>query len=395
MIDFSIPPEVEDIALRVRALVRDVVIPAEERLAGAELTDEVRRELMDAARAAGVFAPHVPVEYGGLGLDIRGWSVVFEEAGYSPLGPHALNCNAPDEGNMRMLEVVATEEQRERYLRPLAEGRVRSSFSMTEPHPGAGSDPAMLETTARKVDGGWVIDGRKKFITGHEGAAFSICMARTDAEIAGDRGATMFLVDADNPGMRIERRVHTTDRSLVGGHAVMRFEECFVPDEAVLGEAGLGYRYAQVRLGPARLTHCIRWLGAARRALDVALDRAAERELFGRPLMEHGMVQQLVADSVIDIEASRQLNRLAAWALDTGGAGRHETGVAKVFVAEAVHRVVDRAIQICGGDGVSDELPLAQLWGEVRPFRIYDGPSEVHRWAIARRAARRRAAERA
>ena len=396
MIDFSLPPEVEELAARVRAFVRDVCIPAEarDRGHGHGLDPSLRAELQEAARRAGIFAPHVATEHGGLGLDIRGWSAVFEEAGYSLLGPPALNCAAPDEGNMHLLASVASEEQKERYLRPLAAGAIRSCFAMSEPPPGAGSDPSMLRTAAVKADGGWVIDGEKKFITGADGAAFSICMARTGEEIAGDRGATMFLVDADNPGFRVTRLLGTMDSAAAGGHAEVSFERCFVPDEAVLGEVGLGYRYAQVRLGPARLTHCMRWLGLARRALDIALDRAAEREAFGSRLEELGMVQAMIADSVVDIESSRALIRWCAWILDTGGRGRHETSVAKVHVAEAVNRVIDRAIQICGGHGVSDDAPLARYLAEVRPFRIYDGPSETHRFAIARRAARQRAKER-
>lgn len=394
MIDFSVPPEVEELAARVRAFVRDVCIPAEARDRGHGLDAVLRAELQEAARRAGLFAPHVAREYGGLGLDIRGWSVVFEEAGYSLLGPPALNCAAPDEGNMHLLAAVASDEQKERYLRPLAAGDIRSCFAMSEPPPGAGSDPSMLRTGAARAEGGWVIDGRKKFVTGADGAAFAICMARTGEEIAGDRGATMFFVDADNPGLAVTRLIETMDSGASGGHAELEFRDCFVADEAVLGEVGLGYRYAQVRLGPARLTHCMRWLGLARRALDVALDRAAEREAFGSRLEELGMVQAMVADSVVDIESSRTLIRWCAWILDTGGHGRHETSLAKVHVAEAVNRVVDRAIQICGGHGVSEDAPLARYLAEVRPFRIYDGPSETHRFAIARRAARRRAKER-
>lgn len=390
MIDFELSAEVADFAERTKNFVRDVVIPAE----GRELTEELRLELQLAARDAGVFAPHVPREFGGHGLDIRAWSVVFEEAGYSLLGPLALNCAAPDEGNMRLLEVVATDAQKEEYLRPLATGDVRSCFAMSEPPPGAGSDPSLLATRAERIDGGWRINGQKKFITGAEGAAFAICMARTGEELKGAEGATMFFVSADNPGMRIDRLIETSDSLAIGGHAEVSFSRCEVSDDAVLGEVGLGFRYAQVRLAPARLTHCMRWLGIARRALDIALDYAAEREAFGARLDELGMTQQLVADSVIDLETSRSLIRYVAWVLDTGHHGRHESSVAKVHVAEAVNRVVDRAIQICGGHGVSDDEKLIRYLNEVRPFRIYDGPSETHRWAIARRAARRRAAER-
>jgi acyl-CoA dehydrogenase len=382
------PADLAAVVERTRAFVREVCIPAEERFTGDEPDPALRRELQQAARAAGVFAPHAPREFGGLGLDVRGWSAVFQEAGYSLLGPQALNCAAPDEGNMHLLEVVGGDEQKERYLRPLVQGEVRSCFAMSEPHPGAGSDPAALMTAARRVDGGWVIDGDKRFISGADGAAFAIAMARTP------QGATMFLVEDDNPGFQVGRRMPATDTVFAGGHCEVVFRDCFVADDAVLGEVGQGFRFAQVRLGPARLTHCMRWLGLARRSLDIALDRAAERELFGARLEDLGLAQGLIADSVIDLEASHSLIRWAAEALDAGQAGRHETSVAKVFVAEAVFRVVDRAVQLTGGDGVMHDLPLARFLAEVRPFRIYDGPSETHRWAIARRAARVRAAER-
>jgi acyl-CoA dehydrogenase len=389
VIDFAVPPEVEALRERVAAFVRDVAIPCEPRDVGEHgLDDGLRAELQEEARRAGVFAPQVPVELGGLGLDVRGMAVVFEEAGYSLLGPQALNCAAPDEGNMHLLHVVATPEQRERYLVPLAAGRIRSCFAMTEPAPGAGSDPAMLRTSATRADGGWSLTGRKWFITGAVGADFAICMAKAP------EGATMFLIDADNPGWRVARTVDAIDRSFPGGHAEVVLDDCFVDDEAVLGEVGEGFRYAQVRLAPARLTHCMRWLGAARRALDVALDRAAEREAFGQRLGELGMVQERIAQSVIDIETSRLLIYRCAWELDEGRPGRHESSVAKAHVAEAVDRVVDRSVQICGALGVSGDAPLGRLLAETRPFRIYDGPTETHHWAIARRALRRRERER-
>ncbi|MDO8210146.1 acyl-CoA dehydrogenase family protein [Conexibacter sp. CPCC 206217] len=395
MIGFEPDPRAADLRDRVQRFVVEVAIPAEARDAGGHgLDDELRASLQDAARAAGIFAPQVSTALGGHGLDHRGAAVVLEAAGYSLLGPQALNCAAPDEGNIHLLDRVADDGQRERFLRPLAEGRVRSCFAMTEPSPGAGSDPSMLRTEARKVDGGWAISGRKWFITGAEGAAFTICMARTDKQIERGDGATMLLVEADNPGMRIERVVDAVDRSFPGGHAEVVFEECRVPDSAVLGEVGRGFDYAQVRLAPARLTHCMRWLGIACRALDTALDRAETREAFGSRLAELGQVQQMIADSVIDIETSRLLIWRCAWVLDQGGAARSESSIAKAHVAEAVYRVVDRAIQICGSLGVSGDAPLARYLTEVRPFRIYDGPTETHRWSIARRALRRRAARR-
>ncbi len=391
--DFDPGPELRRLRDRTAVFIRDVVIPAEPRDRGEHgLDGALRAELQNAAKAAGLFAPHVRVDLGGLGLDVRGQAVVFEEAGYSILGPQALNCAAPDEGNMHLLSVIATPEQRERYLAPLAAGDVRSCFAMTEPAPGAGSDPSMLETTATRVDGGWSISGRKWFITGADGAGFAICMARTDDRISTGRGATMFLVDAENPGWRIERIVDAIDRSFPGGHAEVVFNDCRVADDAVLGAVGEGYRYAQVRLAPARLTHCMRWLGTARRALDIALDRANEREAFGVTLGELGMVQAMIADSVIDLETSRRLIWHCAWTLDNGHSASRESSIAKAHVAEAVGRVVDRAVQICGSLGVSGDMPLARILNEVRPFRIYDGPTETHKWAIARRALRQRAA---
>ena len=392
MIDFAVEPELAQLRDRVRAFVADIVIPAEPRDRSEHGLDEkLRAELQEAARAAGLFAPAVAPELGGLGLDHRAQAVVFEEAGYSILGPQALNCAAPDEGNMHLLAKVGTPAQRERYLRPLAEGRIRSAFAMTEPAPGAGSDPSMLRTEAIALAGGWSITGRKWFITGAEGAAFYICMARTGSAIEGGRGATMFLVDADHQGVRVDRIVDAIDRSFPGGHAEVVFEDCRVGADSVLGAVDEGYANAQVRLAPARLTHCMRWLGVARRALDLALDRANEREAFGARLGELGMVQQMVADSVIDLQTSRLLIWHCAWALDQGRPARHESSLAKAHVAEAVHRVADRAVQICGSLGVSGEAPLARYLSELRPFRIYDGPTETHKWAIARRALRERA----
>ena len=389
-IEFEISGEVAEIARRTAEVVRDVALP-EELACGGSVHDgpePLRRRLQDAARRAGVFAPHVARRWGGLGLDLRGQAVVFEEAGYSLLGPLALNCAAPDEGNMHLLQQVATADQQERYLRPLAAGEIRSCFAMTEPAPGAGSDPRALATTATRVPGGWRLDGRKWFISGADGAGFAICMARTSGAPGDPGGATMFLVDAGNPGMRLVRNIETLDEGLFGGHSEVVFDGCEVADARVLGEVDKGFEHAQVRLGPARLTHCMRWLGAARRARDIALRHAADRSAFGRPLAELGMVQQMLADSEIDIEASRALLWRACWELDQGRPAAQPTSIAKTFVAEAVNRVVDRAVQVCGALGISGDLPLGRLLREVRAFRIYDGPSETHRWAIARRAVR-------
>ncbi|MEV8566407.1 acyl-CoA dehydrogenase family protein [Streptomyces sp. NPDC051322] len=388
-IDLAPETGVSELAQRTARFVSDVVLPVEEEHRGVVHSDEVRIQLQTAAKEAGVFAPHVAPEHGGHGLDMRGRALVFEEAGYSLLGPLALNIAAPDEGNMHMLEAIATPAQQESYLRPLATGAVRSCFAMTEPAPGAGSDPDALTTRAERVPGGWRIHGRKWFITGADGAGFAIVMARTTGE-PGDRGgATMFLVDADNPGMKTVRHIETLDESLFVGHIELLFDDCFVSEEAVLGEVDEGFRYAQVRLGPARMTHCMRWVGIARRAQDIAVARAAERRLFGSRLADLGMVQQMIADNEIDIAASRGLITQACWELDEGRSGAQSTSIAKTFCAEAIHRVVDRSLQICGALGVSGDVLLGRFLREVRPFRIYDGSSETHRWAIARRTVKR------
>lgn len=389
------PPDLDDLKERTAAFIATVAIPAEEELGLGPPSPGLRARLQQEARAAGLLAPHAPRATGGLGLSLTQQAVVFEEAGYSLLGPVALNCAAPDEGNMHLLAVVATEEQQERYLVPLVAGEIRSCFAMTEPWPGAGSDPSQLVTEAMRDDdaGGWRINGRKRLITGADGAAFAICMART-ATADGLTKATMFLVDADNPGFSVTRVAETLDHAMIGGHCDVTFDDCFVPDDAVLGAPHEGFRYAQVRLAPARLTHCMRWLGIARRSLDVALDLTAERELFGSRLHDLGLAQGLIADSVIDIESSRALIRSACEAIDGGARGTFESSVAKVHVSEAVFRVVDRAIQLAGGSGVTHETPLARFSTEVRAFRIYDGPSEAHRWSIARRVAKSRAAGR-
>ncbi len=387
-INLAHSPDIQSLVERTRDFVRGHVVPIEEKYLGdiaAGGGDELRWALQSAARDAGVFAPHVPIELGGHGLGMADRAPVFEESGYSLFGPAALNIAAPDEGNMHLLQHVATAEQTEEFLVPLARGDIRSAFAMTEPAPGAGSDPTALRTAAAKVSGGWRISGEKHFITGADGAAFFIVMARTSGS-AGDRGgATMLLVPGDAHGVGVGRHIQTLDKSMVGGHCEVSFQDVFVPDAAVLGEVDRGFEYAQVRLGPARMTHVMRWLGSARRAQDIAVARTAEREGFGSKLGDLGMVQQMIADNEIDIAAARALLLQACWELDQGSNAADATSIAKVFASEAIFRVVDRSIQMCGGLGVSDDLPLARLSREVRPFRVYDGPSEVHRWALSKR----------
>ena len=388
--DFSLPAELVALKERTEAFVREQVIPYESdpRQTPHGPEDGLRRELIARGRAAGLLAPHVGREWGGLGLDHRGRAVVFEAAGYSPLGPIALNCFAPDEANMHLLEAVAEERHKQRWLRPLAAGEIRSCFMMTEPAPGAGADPSMLLTMARREGEDFVIDGRKWLITGAAGADLAIIMAKTESDPAGPAGATLFLVPMSTPGSVIERVLDTLDQYMAGGHAVVRLERVRVPASEVLGRVGEGFRYAQARLAPARLTHAMRWLGAARRAHDIAVDYARRRHAFGRPLGEHEGVGFMLADNEMDLHTSRLVIWHTAWLLDRGERARHESSMAKVICSEAIWRVVDRSMQILGGLGITDDAIVARLFREVRPFRIYDGPSEVHRWSIARHVLR-------
>ena len=384
MIDFSPTPQQDDLRARVERFVRNRIVPleADPRQGPHGPQDDFRRELNALARTEALLAPHVGREWGGLGLDHVSCAIVFEAAGYSPIGPIAMNCSAPDEGNMHMLELIATAEQKERFLRPLAAGETRSCFAMTEPAPGAGADPNLLLTEARRDGDHYVVNGRKWLITGARGAAFAIIMARAE------EGATMLLSDMSAPGIIIERILDTIDQGFAGGHAVLRFDDVRIPVENVLGAPGEGFKYAQVRLAPARLTHCMRWLGAATRAHDIARDYAASRQAFGKVLGEHEAVGFMLADNEIDLHQSRLAIWHCAWLLDQGRSAGSASSMAKVVCSEALFRVADRCVQILGGMGVTQDTVVERTFRELRAFRIYDGPSEVHRWALARRALR-------
>ncbi|GGN02870.1 acyl-CoA dehydrogenase [Thermus composti] len=377
--DFSLDRETEALRERVRAFLEEAVIPREAEAARhLDRLEAITQELQAEAKRRGLFLPHMPKELGGLGLSWTALAVVLEEAGRSLLGPRALNAAAPDEGNMHLLHKVANEAQKRKYLLPLAAGEVRSGFAMTEPM-GAGADPNLLKTTAERKGRGFVLRGRKWFTTGAEGAAFFIVLARTE------EGPTLFLVDRETPGLRLVRTIPTMDHWSVGGHGELVLE-CEVGEEAVLGEVGKGFLYAELRLDPARLTHCMRWLGVGVRATELAQAYALKRESFGKRLAEHQGVQFMIADSHMELHAARLMVWHAAWKLDRGERIRHEASMAKIFVSEAVNRAVDRAVQITGALGISEDIPLSIFYREVRPFRIYDGPSEVHRASVGKRA---------
>lgn len=380
--NFEISDELKKLKRTTRDFIRDQIIPLENdpRQDAHGPHEALRTELVARARVAGLLTPHASIEMGGLGLSHVAKAVMFEEAGYSWLGPTALNIHAPDEGNIHLMEEVASTSQKQRWLAPQVKGLTRSCFAMTEPTPGAGADPGMLLTTAIRAGNGYRINGTKWFITGAEGASYVIVMARME-----DGTATMFLADMDQPSIVHERNMDAMDRCFTGGHGVLRFENLYVPEEDILGEPGKGFRYAQVRLAPARLTHCMRWLGQARRAHDAAVDYARRRQAFGRPLAEHEGVGFMLADNDMDLHTARLHIWHTAWMLDQGERCSFESSRAKVVCSEAEWRVVDRCVQILGGQGVTAEKEVMRIFTDMRAFRIYDGPSEVHRWSMARK----------
>jgi acyl-CoA dehydrogenase len=369
-----------EIAAKVERFVRDEIIPFEhdKRWGSHGPAADMVEEMRNRARTVGVLTPHILND--GSHLTLRGTARVLQAAGLSPLGPVALNVAAPDEGNMFLLGRIATPEQKERFLRPLIEGRVRSAFFMTEPATdnGAGSDPSMLRTVAHQAGDNWVINGRKAFITGADGARVGIVMAKSDG------GATMFLVELPHPAIRIERVLDTIDGSMPGGHAIVVIDNLQVRTSQILGAPGEGFKYAQVRLAPARLTHCMRWLGACRRAHEIATAYAIRREAFGKLLIDHEGVGFMLADNCIELQQAELMIDWCAGVLDSGAAGTTQSSMTKVAVSEALFRIADRCIQIMGGTGVTRDTIVEQVFREVRAFRIYDGPSEVHRWSLAK-----------
>ncbi len=370
-----------EIAARVEKFVRQVIVPFErdQRWTAHGPNPEMVDEMRALARAAGVLTPHIPSECGH--LSHRDTSIILRAAGLSPLGPVAVNAAAPDEGNMFLLGKVATPEQKAHFLAPLLEGRARSAFLMTEPaeDDGAGSDPSMLRTSAEPDGDHWVINGRKCFSSGFLGAKVGIVMAKT----AG--GATMFLVDIPNSATRVERVPDTIDSTLPGAHPTSRIENLRVHRSAVLGNVGEGFKYAQVRLAPARLTHCTRWLGACIRAQEIAIEYAVKRHAFGSLLIDHEGVGFKLAENRIAIQQCKLMIDWCAGVLDTGAAGTTESSMAKVAVSEALFRIADNCVQVMGGTGITRDTIVEQVFREVRAFRIYDGPTEVHLWSLAKR----------
>lgn len=389
MIDFEIPAALAARRDQIRDFVVDKIIPYERdpRITRHGPNEDLRTELVGLARDAGLLTFQAPNRFGGWEPTHCEQAVLFEAAGWSTLGPVALNCAAPDEGNMFLLSKIADPAQVDEFLIPVIDGRQRSVFAMTEPG-GAGSDPNQLATEAVFDGSEYVINGVKWLITGANGARTWIIMARVAPNEHGPDGPTLFLCGGQTPGIELERVMNTMDRNYVEGHGVIRFNNLRLPASAVLGEVGQALRYAQLRLAPARLTHCMRWLGAAARAQSIAVEHARTRTGFGKPLGEHQGVSFMIADNEIALQQCRLAIWWACWTLDTGAKGRHESSMVKAYVSEELFKVADRCVQILGGMGISDETPVGMIFSDMRAFRLYDGPTEVHKYAIARQVLR-------
>jgi acyl-CoA dehydrogenase len=384
--DFKLSPEINSLRLRIRQFVNQKLLPLEADPAAYDEHENIRQDVLEtcraAAREAGLWALQMPVARGGHGLSIKGMAACYEEMNRSIFGPVVFNSAAPDDGNMIVLEKVATEEQKQRWLQPIIDGSVRSAFVMTEPAPGAGSDPSMMQTTARRENGRWIVNGRKWFITGAGVARHFILIAKTSDDPR--KGLTAFLFHADQPGWRIVRRIPIMGPEEHGGHCELEFDGLEIPDENRLMEVGDGLKLTQIRLGTARLTHCMRWLGLARRSMEIAREHVDTRYSGGVRLAEREGVQWLLGEAAMQIEIGRLLTMRAADRLDQGDFARKEVSMAKIVVSEALHKAVDTAIQLNGARGYSKDTPLEWIYRYARQARLVDGASEVHKMVLAR-----------
>ena len=378
--------DAEVVAARVDKFIDEVVIPTERELVGNEqITDDRLSTLRGEARERGIYAPQVSPEYGGMGLDFRDVLPTFEAAGRSLLGAPAIRVDAPDEGNMHTFELVATEEQKDEWLRPLVAGDICSGFCMTEPMQGGGSDPKMIQTVAKRDGDEWVINGHKWWTTNGVEADIFLVMARTDFDAHPYSGCSIILVPADTPGVNIERGIpHMADNILGTSHAEIRFEDVRVPIENLMGEENEGFTIAQQRLGPARLTHCMRYSGMADRALNVAKAYVSEREAFGSPIADKQSIRFDIAEAETELHAARCMVRHAADRLAAGDEARVEVSMSKLYTSNVVQDAIDLAMQLCGANGIGKDLPIADFYENVRQFRFVDGADEVHKRVIAR-----------
>lgn len=384
--DFTISPRIEDFRARIARFVEEEVLPLESDAGAWDEHGNVALDRLEPlrarARADGLWCLQLSEENGGQDLGKVGMAVCYEEMNRSIFGPVVFNAAAPDDGNMMVLERAATDAQRDRWLRPIVEGGVRSAFAMTEPHPGGGSDPGMMRTTATRRGDTYVISGRKWFITGAGVAEHFILMARTSDDPR--RGLTAFLHARDEPGWRIERRIPIMGPEEHGGHCELVYEDMELPADRVLLGEGLGLKLTQMRLGPARLTHCMRWLGLAKRCTEIAQDYARTREGFGMRLADRESIQIKIGDIAMGIEIGRLLVIKAAWELDRGSFARKEISMAKIHVANLLHKAADVAIQINGARGYSQDTVLEWIYRYARQARLVDGADEVHQMVLNR-----------
>jgi acyl-CoA dehydrogenase len=384
--NFSLPPDVEALRTRVAQFVHDRILPLEADRANYDEHENIALPVLDRVRsevkAAGMWAPQLPRADGGLGLSVVGRAACYEEMNASIFGPACFNCAAPDDGNMTVLSKVATAAQKARWLAPIVDGRVRSAFVMTEPHPGSGSDPMMMLTKAERRGGDWIVHGRKWFITGAESAQHFILIAKTGDDPR--KGLSAFLFDREQPGWRIVRRIPIMGPEEHGGHCELEFDGLVIPDENRLMQVGDGLKVTQIRLGTARLTHCMRWLGLAKRCMAIALDYVSMRENHGRKLADLDSVQDMLGDTAMQIEIGRLLTMRAAAKLDAGDFARKEISMAKVVVADVLQRAADVGIQLNGARGYSKDTVLEWIYRYARQARLVDGASEVHKGVLAR-----------
>ncbi len=384
--DFTLPPEIEDMRRRVRAFVAARIMPLETDPRNFGPHENIREEVLEAVRGevrkAGLWALQMPTARGGGGLSAIGLAACYEEMNRSIFGPVCFNSAAPDDGNMIVLEKVATEAQKERWLQPIVDGRLRSAFAMTEPMPGAGSDPSAMRTTATRKSNRWIVHGRKWFITGAAGAQHFLLVARTSDDRR--RGLTAFAFDAGQPGWKIVRRIPIMGPEEHGGHCELLFEGLEIPDENRLMEVGDGLKFTQIRLGTARLTHCMRWTGLAKRALEECFGYVRDRESFGAALADHEGVQWMLGEAAMQVDIGRLLTMRAAAKLDSGDFARKEVSMAKIAVSEALHKAVDTSIQLLGARGYSKDTVLEWIYRYARQGRLVDGASEVHKMVLSR-----------
>lgn len=384
--DFTVSPRIEDYRARIARFVEDKVIPLEADPSAYDAHDNIRLDLADSlraeARAEGLWCLQLKPETGGAGFGKVGMAVCYEEMNRSIFGPVVFNSAAPDDGNMMLLEQTATPAQKERWLKPIVDGKVRSAFVMTEPHPGGGSDPSMMLTTATRKGDRYIVKGRKWFITGAAESQHFILVARTSDDER--KGLTAFLFDRDQPGWSIERRIGIMGPEEHGGHCELLFDGLEIPVENVLMSEGDGLKATQIRLGPARLTHCMRWLGLSKRCVEIARTYADERFAFGQRLSKRESIQMMLGDLAMKIEIGRLLVMKAAWALDQGSFARKEVSMAKVHVANLLHQAADTAIQINGARGYSRDTVLEWIYRYARQARLVDGADEVHKMVLNR-----------